>query len=444
MAIKTIKYEVNVTGITPMTEQFGGTQGDHRVAQIEFTLADELRLDSEKIMYRFDVYDGEGGIWSSAPTALKGNSVCLELEECHTRFGGKITVYLVITALSADNETQVELYSFPARLRLNNRPQGIYRDGETYESITSLAETAKINAVAAENSNQELQNFAALIEEKLKNGEFDGLGIETAKIVDNELIITYTDGTVQNLGNVKGDKGDIGPQGEKGETGKIGTDKTASGMFLTIAEEGVLANVNFTSTAPQNTKVRIYNENCVDENYLVGELIENVEFDDTAIMFNLVNVDEMYGPQKNSITNGGEFVFYGSNYLESYIEIDAPSFQYYIPLQNMVEGDTYKFICIVNSEVSGVDMDSNATNWNIIFDKTYLLNKDKSVVETVKGDGSISTTNIKPYTLAHFENISDLANVEHVLNLTYTVSDFVTKGYVDTLVGDIETLLGGI
>ena len=39
MAIKTIKYEVNVTGITPMTEQFGGTQGDHRVAQIEFTLA---------------------------------------------------------------------------------------------------------------------------------------------------------------------------------------------------------------------------------------------------------------------------------------------------------------------------------------------------------------------------------------------------------------------
>lgn len=226
MAIKTIKYEVNIAGITPATEQFGGTQGDHRVTQLKFALSEELygaitdAAADGKARYRFDVYDGEGGVWSSDAVELADDTVSIELEERHTRFGGKITVYLVITALSEDNEAEVELYSFPAVLRLKNRPEGVYQDGENYESVTALAEVAKSSALAAENTNKELQSFAAEIEEKLKNGEFDGVGVESAEIINDELIITYTDGVVENLGNVKGDKGDIGPQGEKGDAGK--------------------------------------------------------------------------------------------------------------------------------------------------------------------------------------------------------------------------------
>ncbi len=235
MAIKTIKYEVNIAGITPATEQFGGTQGDHRVTQLKFALSEELygaitdAAADGKARYRFDVYDGEGGVWSSDAVELADDTVSIELEERHTRFGGKITVYLVITALSEDNEAEVELYSFPAVLRLKNRPEGVYQDGENYESVTALAEVAKSSALAAEASNQELQGFAAEIEEKLKNGEFDGVGVESAEIIGDELIITYTDGVVENLGNVKGDKGDIGPQGEKGDAGKDAvTDQTYS------------------------------------------------------------------------------------------------------------------------------------------------------------------------------------------------------------------------
>ena len=157
MAIKTIEYKVNIAGITPATEQFGGTQGDHKVTMIEF-VTDDLLNDAitdyaneinGKAMYRFDVYDGEGGIWSSEAVELTESRVSIELEERHTRFGGKITVYLVITALSADNETQLELYSFPAVLRLKNRPEGTHQDGENYESVTSLSESAKSNALAA-------------------------------------------------------------------------------------------------------------------------------------------------------------------------------------------------------------------------------------------------------------------------------------------------------
>ncbi len=256
MAINTIEYMVDIAGVTPAAEQFVGTQGDHRVAEIAFTISDTLysaitaAAESGKVLYRFDLYDGQGGIWSSDATELSAETVSIELEERHTHYGGKITVYLVITALSEDNETEIELYSFPARLRLNNRPDGISQDGENYESITSLAEIAKNNAQAAENSNQELQEFAAEIEEKLKNGDFDGVGVQSAEIVNDELVITYTDNTLQNLGNVKGDKGDKGDMGATGATGKDGSDGV--GIASVYIENGNLYVRKTNETSAQN------------------------------------------------------------------------------------------------------------------------------------------------------------------------------------------------
>lgn len=152
MAIKTIEYKVTLCGITPATEQFAGTQGDHKVMEIKFLLNDELysaaitAASNGKLMYRFDIYDGQGGIWSSEAAELNTSSVGIELEERHTRHGGKVTAYLVITSLSADNETDIELYTFPARLRFNDRLSGIAQEGESYESITGLAEVAKTKA----------------------------------------------------------------------------------------------------------------------------------------------------------------------------------------------------------------------------------------------------------------------------------------------------------
>lgn len=241
MAIKTIEYKVNIAGITPATEQFGGMQGDHKVTMIEFVtddlLNDEITDYAEEIngkaMYRFDVYDGAGGIWSSEPKKLEYYTLSMELEERHTRHGGKVTIYLVFTVLSSDCETEIELYSFPAVLRLKNRPEGTYQDDEKYESVTSLAEVAKSNALAAEKTNKELQSLAADVEEKLKNGEFDGVGVESAVIINDELIITYTDGAVQNLGNVKGD---TGPQGEKGEKGDM---PDVSGFVEKVTGDGL-------------------------------------------------------------------------------------------------------------------------------------------------------------------------------------------------------------
>ncbi len=250
MNLRELNYNIDMDGISPGVEQFGGTQGDHRVTKLNFVFSDkfnqeidELGAEGDRLMYRVDVYDGEGGIWQSEPKELIDNTVSVELEERHTRFGGKITVYLVIAALSQDNKTQVELYCFPVVLQLKNRPEGVYQEGENYESILGLAEITKQKAVeagaavaAAEKTKKELEEIAAAVEEKLKNGEFDGVGVQSTQIINDELIITYTDDTSQNLGNVKGEQGVKGEKGDKGDTGANGKDAVIDQIFNSQSE----------------------------------------------------------------------------------------------------------------------------------------------------------------------------------------------------------------
>ena len=52
----------------------------------------------------------------------------------------------------------------------------------------------------------------------------DGIGITNATVSSNELLITYSNTTVQNLGNIRGPKGDTGDQGIQGNAGTDGTD----------------------------------------------------------------------------------------------------------------------------------------------------------------------------------------------------------------------------
>ena len=234
MAINTIEYTVDIAGVVPATEQFGGTQGDHRVTQLNYELKSELfdsilsAAGSGRVMCRFDVHDGEGGIWQSEPKPL-GENVQLVLEERHTHFGGKITVYLVITVLSEDNETEMELYSFPSVLRLKNRPEGTYQDGEDHKSVTGLVEIAKANAkdaasysVLARAAELSARQLAAEVEQKLANGEFDGKdGVSVTHSFDGTVLkMTSASGTTSV--DLQGEKGDQGPKGDKGDKGSDG------------------------------------------------------------------------------------------------------------------------------------------------------------------------------------------------------------------------------
>lgn len=64
----------------------------------------------------------------------------------------------------------------------------------------------------------------------------DGVSVTNAEIVDDELILSFSDNTTINVGNVKGDKGDTGDKGEKGDKGEQGIqgEKGEDGVNPTI------------------------------------------------------------------------------------------------------------------------------------------------------------------------------------------------------------------
>lgn len=196
--IRNIEYNIDINGISPKTKQFGGVQGDHKVTKVVFNLADDLYQQIKGCKYRFDVYDGEGGVIHYETKVLETSKLEHLLENATTKCGGTVKVVLVFTN-SKDNETEYELYSFPAILTLKSLPEGRAKEGEDYTSVSTLAESAK---AAAEQAKE--------IEETLSQAVKDANDIKKA----------YDEGQLKGEKGEKGEKGDTGPQGPQGEPGK--------------------------------------------------------------------------------------------------------------------------------------------------------------------------------------------------------------------------------
>lgn len=173
--VRKIEYAVSESGIVPAVSQFGGVQSEHKATELVFKIADELwaKLQSLKsskggrLVYRIDGYDGEGGEHNSN-TADLVQSISYLLEEGLTFAGGNIRAVLVITLIKED-KTEMELYSFPALLKLTNRPFGFKSENESRESMSTLAEIAK---TAAEQTEQDRDYVAAA--EKRVEGNLAG------------------------------------------------------------------------------------------------------------------------------------------------------------------------------------------------------------------------------------------------------------------------------
>ncbi len=162
MAIKTLKYTVGQGGITPVFERNAGVQYDHKKTQLEFVLEDEFydlivgEIKSGTATYRFDCYDGEGGLHQSEYYPL--NTKKIEpylLEYWVTKFGGKIKVCFIIT-ISSDSQTQAEFYNETVVLNLKDMPENA-DDAKNYKSVTTLAQAVKNNAKTATNAMKEVK-----------------------------------------------------------------------------------------------------------------------------------------------------------------------------------------------------------------------------------------------------------------------------------------------
>ena len=78
-----------------------------------------------------------------------------------------------------------------------------------------------------------------------------GVGISSIKSVNYELIITLTDGTVHNLGNIRGEKGAQGEKGADGINGTNGTDGVSPTVSVTETTNGhtvAITDVNGTQS----------------------------------------------------------------------------------------------------------------------------------------------------------------------------------------------------
>ena len=206
MSIRKIEYRVSVNEISPASVQRAGLQGEHNATKLIFyisqELAEALGAHGEKVVYRFEAHTGTGEKNSTVPAeiqisegAVKDFAVKYNLENWLTRAGGNISVYLIFSILSAD-ETLVDLYSYPARLRLEAVPDGKYTDGKNYESVAKLSVAAEDAAKRAEDASDKAkaaETNTKAAEKVLTEGTFIFLGGdakgkgEVKLVIDNEL-----------------------------------------------------------------------------------------------------------------------------------------------------------------------------------------------------------------------------------------------------------------
>ena len=195
MAIRTISYSVKSDGISPNTEQQAGLQSEHAVTQLVFKLDSTLyqALLSEKqvgdaLVYRFDCCDGMGGAVKTEPSALNSDTVTFTVGENLTRSGGKARVYLVISRYNAEEKTETELLSFPAKLRFENVPETDSDNGNSRESLSTLTEAAK-NAA----EDKSVISLAGNIAKSYFSQALPTVLGKTARTIDNKRRSNYID-----------------------------------------------------------------------------------------------------------------------------------------------------------------------------------------------------------------------------------------------------------
>ena len=83
----------------------------------------------------------------------------------------------------------------------------------------------------------------------------DGVGITDVTInADNELVLSFSNGNVINLGNIKGSKGDKGDKGDKGEQGQQGLQGSKGADGLGIAKMSFNSNGELIVEYTDNTR----------------------------------------------------------------------------------------------------------------------------------------------------------------------------------------------
>ena len=198
MAIRTLKYTVSPTGISPSRVLPCGIQGEHNATEIEFSLDGGLLLkiqheaEEKTPIYRFDVYVADQKIISTEPKELKEDTLTLTLTNQMTKSALDLRVYLVISVMEED-KTALDMYSFPAVLSVTPVPDGDFTESEEYSGMTELFALSSEAAKRAEQASKTAYYSACRTESaklSLENGaEFVFLGGDAKSALKMDLVI---------------------------------------------------------------------------------------------------------------------------------------------------------------------------------------------------------------------------------------------------------------
>ena len=323
MAIRTIEYAVSVNGIVPASQQFGGTQGDHNATELKFTLSEPLRsaITSSAqgtVVYRFDGYDGSGGVRSTEPQVLTQDPCVYVLEEWITRYGGKVQVYLVITDVT--DGTEMELYSFPAVLNIKDRPDGKPTDGSDYDSISTLYEGARASADKAEDAaaraEQVLEDIGGAVPDIGVTEVSDGVeitvtskeGIETAKVYNGRDGVDGKDVDYSLVANAL--------KGYASGSEVVLPDVSPLEHELSVKLSGNFSSVSTETVNTSETPVKVfrYGKNLFDVSKItnIGKLTNNGD----GIL--TISANALYGTTKETLTQVCPILKTGDNIVFSF------------------------------------------------------------------------------------------------------------------------------
>lgn len=224
MAVRQIKYTVYADRLEPSVRQLGGMQGDHKATEVLFEISGSLyeilkeqaESTNGRLIYRFDGYDGAGGVRSSDTKELPaedGEELLVKLkyplEEWITRYGGQMKVVLVISLLK-DDSTEMELYSYPAVCQLKNRPFGTPAPGENHESISTLAQVTKESAEIAVRAKDEAIAAQIKAEENAEEviGRIEPLEADIEELKQSSVSKDYVDSHLEGVSDLVSDNQD--------------------------------------------------------------------------------------------------------------------------------------------------------------------------------------------------------------------------------------------
>ena len=157
-------------------------------------------------------------------------------------------------------------------------------------------------------SNGDVKNLGKVTGENGANGAngADGLGIKSLTLSpDGELVVTMSDNSISNLGNIKGEKGDRGEQGQQGLQGTKGAD--GRGIAKTELVNGELV-ITYTDGTSDNLGSVSGAESGISD-LLTYELLEN---DTYAVTGSIVSINKLTIPSSyngKAVTEISEYAF---------------------------------------------------------------------------------------------------------------------------------------